>query len=217
MKRWHCLNFEVKLMFRYISGGADHIQKLCLLYTLPQSDTVPRNWCRLSPALHHFCTRYWCSSIYPTSISGSWRARPRGEVKSISSFSVVWLSDQDQEKLPSSLQFLPPMKKREPDSVLWSTHVKTLLLLATTWWGCDYLHGHGVYEIIRDAHLEESVEKVHKLGSHFINVDLQYLVGFGTYRTVSAAHQRGRRPWDQGRRYTASEGRRERRKWWWRP
>lgn len=40
------------------------------------------------------------------------------------------------------------------------THVETLLLLATTRWGRDYLRGHGVYEIIRGAHLEESVEKV---------------------------------------------------------
>lgn len=67
---------------------------------------------------------------------------------------------EDQEKLPSSLQFLPSTKKREPDSVLRLTHVETLLLLATTRWGRDYLRGHGVYEIIRGAHLEESVEKV---------------------------------------------------------
>ncbi|KAL4066153.1 hypothetical protein V8B97DRAFT_2015284 [Scleroderma yunnanense] len=65
-----------------------------------------------------------------------------------------------QEKLPSSLQFLPPSKKRESDSVLRLTHVETLLLLATTRWGRDHLRGHGVYEIIRGAHLEESVERV---------------------------------------------------------
>lgn len=67
---------------------------------------------------------------------------------------------QDQEKLPSALQFLPQTKKREPDSVLRLTHIETLLLLCTTRWGRDFLRANGVYEIIRAAHLEETVDKV---------------------------------------------------------
>jgi hypothetical protein len=67
---------------------------------------------------------------------------------------------QDQEKLPSALQFLPPTKKREVDSVLRLAHVETLLLLCTTRWGRDYLRANGVYEIIRGAHMEETVDKV---------------------------------------------------------
>ncbi|OJA21188.1 hypothetical protein AZE42_01362 [Rhizopogon vesiculosus] len=67
---------------------------------------------------------------------------------------------EDQEKLPSALQFLPPTKMREADSVLRLTHVETLLLLCTTRWGRDYLRAHGVYEIVRGAHMEETVDKV---------------------------------------------------------
>jgi len=67
---------------------------------------------------------------------------------------------EDQEKLPSALQFLPPTKKREPDSVLRLTHVETLLLLCTTRWARDFLRANGVYEIIRATHSEETVDKV---------------------------------------------------------
>lgn len=65
-----------------------------------------------------------------------------------------------QETLPSALQFLPPTKKRERDPVLRLTHVETLLLLCTTRWGRQYLRTHAVYEIVRGAHLEETVDKV---------------------------------------------------------
>ncbi|KAF8552878.1 DUF383-domain-containing protein [Imleria badia] len=67
---------------------------------------------------------------------------------------------EDQEKLPSALQFLPPTKNREPDSALRLAHVETLLLLCTTRWGRDFLRANGVYEIIRATHLEETVDKV---------------------------------------------------------
>ena len=69
---------------------------------------------------------------------------------------------QDQEKLPPALQFLPPAKKREPVPVLRQTHTETLLLLCTTRWGRDFLRENGVYEIIRAAHLEETVDKVRR-------------------------------------------------------
>ena len=67
---------------------------------------------------------------------------------------------QDQEKLPPSLQFLPPTKKREPDSVLRLTHIESLLLLCTTRWGRDFLRENGTYEIIRITHENEGVDKV---------------------------------------------------------
>ncbi|KIJ65194.1 hypothetical protein HYDPIDRAFT_181518 [Hydnomerulius pinastri MD-312] len=67
---------------------------------------------------------------------------------------------EDQEKLPSALQLLPPTKKREADSVLRLTHVDTLLLFCTTRWGRDYLRSNGVYEIVRGAHMEETVDEV---------------------------------------------------------
>ncbi|KAF9649195.1 DUF383-domain-containing protein [Thelephora ganbajun] len=45
----------------------------------------------------------------------------------------------DLDKLPASLQLLPPDKKREPDEALRLIHIETLLLLCTTRWGRDYL------------------------------------------------------------------------------
>lgn len=67
---------------------------------------------------------------------------------------------EDQEKLPPALQFLPPSKKRESNSSIRLTLVQSLLLLCTTRWGRDHMRMHGVYEIIRAAHLEECVEEV---------------------------------------------------------
>ncbi|KAJ7230446.1 hypothetical protein GGX14DRAFT_583247 [Mycena pura] len=67
---------------------------------------------------------------------------------------------EDQEKLPDALQFLPPTKVREPDQAVRLLHVETLLLLCHTRWGRDHLREHGVYEIIRVAHENESVDKI---------------------------------------------------------
>lgn len=67
---------------------------------------------------------------------------------------------EDMEKLPEPLQFLPPDKKREVDEVIRLTHVETLLLLCHTRWGRDYQREHGVYEIVRATHENETVDKV---------------------------------------------------------
>jgi len=74
---------------------------------------------------------------------------------------------EDQEKLPESLQMLPPDKKREPDTVLRLTHVETLLLLCHTRWGRDYLREHGTYEIVRAAHEVETEDRVSLSSCHF--------------------------------------------------
>lgn len=66
----------------------------------------------------------------------------------------------DQEKLLEPLQFLPPTKTRESDPTIRLTHVETLLLLCHTRWGRDYLRQHGVYEIVRAAHMAETVDKI---------------------------------------------------------
>ncbi|KAF7983741.1 hypothetical protein HWV62_19709 [Athelia sp. TMB] len=76
----------------------------------------------------------------------------------------------DQEKLPSALQFLPPTKTREPDSVLRLTHVETLLLLCTTRWGREYLRANGVYEVVRAAHEVESVDKISEHIERLVNL-----------------------------------------------
>lgn len=67
---------------------------------------------------------------------------------------------QDQELLPPALQFLPPTKQREADPTLRLMHVETLLLLCTTRWGRDFLRNHGVYEIVRALHEQETVDNV---------------------------------------------------------
>lgn len=67
---------------------------------------------------------------------------------------------QDQEKLPVELQLLPETKKREPDDMLRRTHVETLILLCTTRAGREHLRNNGAYEIVRAAHLVETVEEV---------------------------------------------------------
>jgi len=67
---------------------------------------------------------------------------------------------QDQEKLLEPLQFLPETKKREADATIRLIHVETLLLLCHTRWGRDYQRQHGVYQIIRSAHANETVENV---------------------------------------------------------
>ena len=69
------------------------------------------------------------------------------------------LTLQDLDKLPASLQLLPPDKKREPDGALRLAHIETLLLFCTTRWGRDYLRGNGVYEVIRILHLQETAEQ----------------------------------------------------------
>ncbi|KAJ3552983.1 hypothetical protein NM688_g3860 [Phlebia brevispora] len=65
-----------------------------------------------------------------------------------------------QDLLPPALQFLPATKTREPDAVIRMTHVETLLLLCTTFWGREYLRAHGVYEIVRALHENEKDDKV---------------------------------------------------------
>ncbi|PPQ85280.1 hypothetical protein CVT25_010053 [Psilocybe cyanescens] len=67
---------------------------------------------------------------------------------------------EDQEKLLEPLQFLPSTKTREPDATIRLTHVETLLLLSHTRWGRDYQRQHGVYEIVRAAHENETVDKI---------------------------------------------------------
>ncbi|KAF8649277.1 hypothetical protein AX16_005905 [Volvariella volvacea WC 439] len=67
---------------------------------------------------------------------------------------------EDQEKLLEPLQFLSPDKKREQDTVIRLTHVESLLLLCHTRWGRDYQRQHGVYEIVRATHENETVDKI---------------------------------------------------------
>jgi len=75
-----------------------------------------------------------------------------------------------QEQLPEALQFLPQTKQREPDAVLRLTHIETLLLLCTTLWGRDYLRTHGVYEVVRALHEQDTNEAVSEHVERLVNL-----------------------------------------------
>ncbi|KAK0203110.1 hypothetical protein DFS33DRAFT_1374967 [Desarmillaria ectypa] len=77
---------------------------------------------------------------------------------------------EDQEKLPEPLQFLPSDKTREPDPVIRLAYVETLLLCCHTRWGRDYLRTHGVYEIIRATHENETVDKISEHIERLVNL-----------------------------------------------
>ena len=74
-----------------------------------------------------------------------------------------------QEQLPEALQFLPQTKQREPDAVLRLTHVETLLLFCTTRWARDYLRTHGVYEVVRVLHEQETNDAVSEHVERLVN------------------------------------------------
>ncbi|EKM50543.1 uncharacterized protein PHACADRAFT_188105 [Phanerochaete carnosa HHB-10118-sp] len=67
---------------------------------------------------------------------------------------------EEQELLPFELQFLPQTKRRELDPVIRLTYIEVLLLLCTTFWGREYLRGHGVYEVVRALHNSERDDKI---------------------------------------------------------
>jgi hypothetical protein len=75
-----------------------------------------------------------------------------------------------QEQLPDALQFLPQTKRREPDAVLRLSHIETLLLLCTTLWGRDYLRTHGVYEVVRALHEQETNDAVSEHVERLVNL-----------------------------------------------
>lgn len=66
----------------------------------------------------------------------------------------------EMDKLPETLQFLPPTKTRERDTVLRMMCVEILLLLATTFTGRQTLRDRGTYFVVREAHKNESDQQI---------------------------------------------------------
>lgn len=64
------------------------------------------------------------------------------------------------DELPTDLQLLGPDKTREPDSAIRLILVETLILLATTRTCREAMRHRGVYQVIKLAHLAETVAKV---------------------------------------------------------
>jgi hypothetical protein len=61
--------------------------------------------------------------------------------------------EEDMLSMLPDLQLLPPDKKRDGDTNIIQTHVETLMLLATTRKGRDYMREIKVYPVVREAHL----------------------------------------------------------------
>ena len=86
---------------------------------------------------------------------------------------------ETQEQLPEALQFLPPTKEREQNGTYRLTHVETLLLLCTTRSGREHLRTHGVYEIVRALHEQETNDAVSEHVERLVNL-LKRAEGPGT-------------------------------------
>lgn len=69
------------------------------------------------------------------------------------------------DELPVELQLLGPSKIREPDAAIRLILVETLVLLATTRACREAMRVRGVYEVIKMAHLAETVDKVRRSGT----------------------------------------------------
>ncbi|KAK8850674.1 hypothetical protein IAR55_004594 [Kwoniella newhampshirensis] len=69
--------------------------------------------------------------------------------------------DEDEmEKLPATLQFLPPTKERERDTVLRMMCIEILLLLSTTFTGREALRNRGAYYVVRELHKVEKDQQI---------------------------------------------------------
>ncbi|WVO16916.1 hypothetical protein L204_104602 [Cryptococcus depauperatus] len=66
----------------------------------------------------------------------------------------------EMEQLPPTLQFLPPEKEREKDTVLRMMCIEILLLLATTFTGRETLRKRGVYWVVRNLHKVETDQQI---------------------------------------------------------
>ncbi|ORX40811.1 cytoplasm protein [Kockovaella imperatae] len=67
---------------------------------------------------------------------------------------------EDMEKLPPTLQFLPPTKEREKDPVLRMMCIEILLLLSTTFTGREALRQRGAYIVVRELHKVETDQAI---------------------------------------------------------
>ncbi|WWC98308.1 hypothetical protein V866_005199 [Kwoniella sp. B9012] len=66
----------------------------------------------------------------------------------------------EMETLPPTLQFLPPEKEREKDTVLRMMCIEILLLLSTTFTGREALRTRGAYYVIRELHKVEKDQQI---------------------------------------------------------
>ena len=79
-------------------------------------------------------------------------------------------SDEETAAMLPDLQFLPPDKKRDHDHNIITTHLETLLLLATTREGRDRMREVQVYPVIRGCHLNVENEQVREVCDRIVQV-----------------------------------------------
>ncbi|WVQ86231.1 hypothetical protein IAT38_008399 [Cryptococcus sp. DSM 104549] len=66
----------------------------------------------------------------------------------------------EMDQLPPTLQFQPPEKEREKDTVLRMMCIEILLLLATTFTGREALRSRGAYLVVREHHKVETDQQI---------------------------------------------------------
>ncbi|OCF45537.1 cytoplasmic protein [Kwoniella heveanensis CBS 569] len=76
----------------------------------------------------------------------------------------------EMETLPPTLQFLPPEKEREKDTVLRMMCIEILLLLSTTFTGREALRNRGAYYVIREAHKVETDQQISDSIERLVNL-----------------------------------------------
>jgi hypothetical protein len=86
-------------------------------------------------------------------------------------------SDEETAAMLPDLQFLPPDKKRDHDYNIITTHLETLLLLATTREGRDRMREVQVYPVIRGCHLNVENEQVREVCDRIVQVLMRYEEG----------------------------------------
>lgn len=74
------------------------------------------------------------------------------------------------DELPSELQLLPSDKTREPDPQIRTILVETLVLLATNRSNREAMRKRGVYPVIKEAHLKETVPAVKEAMVRLVNL-----------------------------------------------
>jgi len=78
--------------------------------------------------------------------------------------------DDEMSKLPEDLQLLPPTKRRDPKVDILTTHVESILLLATARSGREVLRESGVYPVLREAHLAVESEGFREVVDRVVQV-----------------------------------------------
>ncbi|RWS01048.1 protein FAM203A-like isoform X1 [Dinothrombium tinctorium] len=85
----------------------------------------------------------------------------------------IELDDEDMEKVPIELQYLPPEKQRESNPDIRHSLIECLLLLCATSFGRKMIRDSNIYLILRETHKREEVRKVQKRIEDLVDIILK--------------------------------------------